>query len=111
MMICPLPSVTDLKPGSASRPMFGVQPALFDADGNELEGAVDGNLVIKDSWPSQARTVYGDINVLSKHTSVLMKEFTLRGMAQGVMKTIIFGLLAELMMCLMCQATDLVQLK
>ena len=59
-MICPLPSVTDLKPGSASRPMFGVQPALFDADGNELEGAVDGNLVIKDSWPSQARTVYGD---------------------------------------------------
>lgn len=60
MMITPLPGATDLKPGSASRPMFGVQPALFDAEGNELEGAAEGNLVIKDSWPSQARTVYGD---------------------------------------------------
>ena len=60
VMITPLPGVTDLKPGSASRPFFGVQPALFDADGKELEGAVEGNLVIKDSWPSQARTVYGD---------------------------------------------------
>jgi len=60
MMIAPLPTVTPNKPGSASRPLFGVQPALFDADGNELEGAAEGNLVIKDSWPSQARTVYGD---------------------------------------------------
>lgn len=60
MMISPLPTVTELKPGSASRPLFGIQPALFDADGNELEGATDGNLVIKESWPSQARTVYGD---------------------------------------------------
>jgi len=60
MMIAPLPTVTPNKPGSASRPLFGVQPALFDADGNELEGVAEGNLVIKDSWPSQARTVYGD---------------------------------------------------
>ncbi|TPV56522.1 acetate--CoA ligase [Aestuariibacter sp. GS-14] len=60
MMITPLPGATALKPGSASRPMFGIQPALFDAEGNELEGASEGNLVIKDSWPSQARTVYGD---------------------------------------------------
>ncbi|MET1218218.1 MAG: acetate--CoA ligase [Glaciecola sp.] len=60
MMIAPLPSATANKPGSASRPLFGIQPALFDADGNELEGASEGNLVIKDSWPSQARTVYGD---------------------------------------------------
>ncbi|MCP4237621.1 MAG: acetate--CoA ligase, partial [Aestuariibacter sp.] len=60
MMITPLPGATPLKPGSASRPMFGIQPALFDAEGNELEGANEGNLVIKDSWPSQARTVYGD---------------------------------------------------
>ena len=60
MMITPLPTVHDLKPGSATRPMFGIQPALFDAEGNELEGAAEGNLVIKDSWPSQARTVYGD---------------------------------------------------
>ena len=59
-MIMPLPGATALKPGSATRPFFGIQPALFDADGNELEGAAEGNLVIKDSWPSQARTVYGD---------------------------------------------------
>ncbi|GEA13651.1 acetate--CoA ligase [Alteromonas sp. KUL49] len=59
-MITPLPGATALKPGSASRPFFGIQPALFDAEGNELEGASEGNLVIKDSWPSQARTVYGD---------------------------------------------------
>lgn len=59
-MITPLPGATGLKPGSATRPFFGVQPALFDAEGNELEGATEGNLVIKDSWPSQARTVYGD---------------------------------------------------
>ncbi|MEM0910422.1 MAG: acetate--CoA ligase [Pseudomonadota bacterium] len=60
MMITPLPAATSLKPGSATRPMFGVQPALFDSEGKELEGAVDGNLVIKDSWPSQARTVYNN---------------------------------------------------
>ena len=60
MMIAPLPTVTPNKPGSASRPLFGIQPALFDADGVEQTGAADGNLVIKDSWPSQARTVYGD---------------------------------------------------
>ncbi|MDO6568280.1 acetate--CoA ligase [Alteromonas sp. 1_MG-2023] len=59
-MITPLPGATALKPGSATRPFFGIQPALFDAEGNELEGAAEGNLVIKDSWPSQARTVYGD---------------------------------------------------
>lgn len=60
MMITPMPTVHALKPGSATRPMFGIQPALFDAEGNELEGVAEGNLVIKDSWPSQARTVYGD---------------------------------------------------
>ncbi|CAH9054491.1 acetate--CoA ligase [Pseudoalteromonas sp. S3260] len=60
IMIAPLPGATDMKPGSATRPFFGIAPALFDAEGNTLEGAVDGNLVILDSWPSQARTVYGD---------------------------------------------------
>jgi acetyl-CoA synthetase len=59
-MISPLPGITALKPGSATRPFFGIQTALFDADGKTLEGATDGNLVILDSWPSQARTVYGD---------------------------------------------------
>ncbi len=60
ILISPLPGATDLKPGSATLPLPGVQPMLVDANGNELEGAVDGNLVIKDSWPGQMRTVYGD---------------------------------------------------
>ena len=60
IMITPLPGVNDLKPGSATRPFFGVQPALVDANGSLLEGANEGGLVIVDSWPSQARTVYGD---------------------------------------------------
>ena len=59
-MITPLPGATDLKPGSATRPFFGVKPALLDAEGKEQSGAVTGNLVILDSWPSQARTVYRD---------------------------------------------------
>ncbi len=60
-MITPLPGATDLKPGSASKPMFGVQPALVDPEsGKLLEGATSGALVIKDSWPGQMRTVYGD---------------------------------------------------
>jgi len=60
ILISPLPGATPLKPGSATRPFFGIQPALVDGEGNELEGAVDGNLVIKDSWPGQMRSVYGD---------------------------------------------------
>ncbi|MEJ2273868.1 MAG: acetate--CoA ligase [Woeseiaceae bacterium] len=60
ILITPLPGATDLKPGSATRPFFGIVPALLDADGNTLEGAVSGNLVICDSWPGQMRTVYGD---------------------------------------------------
>ena len=60
ILITPLPGVTDLKPGSATHPFFGIQPALLDADGVTLEGAVSGNLVITDSWPGQMRTVYGD---------------------------------------------------
>ena len=59
-MITPLPSVTAMKPGAASHPFFGVQPALVDGQGNELHGATDGNVIITDSWPGQARTVYGD---------------------------------------------------
>jgi acetyl-CoA synthetase len=60
ILISPLPGVTDLKPGSATKPLFGIVPALLDGDGNVLEGAVSGNLVITDSWPGQMRTVYGD---------------------------------------------------
>lgn len=60
ILITPLPGATDLKPGSATRPFFGIQPLLVDAEGNEIEGAADGNLCIKESWPGQMRTVYGD---------------------------------------------------
>jgi acetyl-CoA synthetase len=60
ILITPLPGAIDLKPGSATLPFFGVQPELLDANGNMLEGAVSGNLVIADSWPGQMRTVYGD---------------------------------------------------
>ena len=59
-LITPLPGATDLKPGSATTPFFGVQPALVDANGKILEGEAEGNLVILDSWPGQMRTVYGD---------------------------------------------------
>jgi acetyl-CoA synthetase len=60
ILITPLPGATALKPGSATRPFFGVQPALVDAEGKFIEGPGSGNLVITDSWPGQMRTVYGD---------------------------------------------------
>ena len=60
IMITPLPGATDTKPGSATLPFFGVQPALVDNTGMLLEGAVEGNLVMIDSWPGQARSVFGD---------------------------------------------------
>ena len=60
VLITPLPGATPLKPGSASRPFFGIRPELVDADGKLLEGATSGNLCISDSWPGQMRTVYGD---------------------------------------------------
>ncbi|MGH6735359.1 MAG: acetate--CoA ligase [Methyloceanibacter sp.] len=60
ILITPLPGATKLKPGSATLPFFGVQPALVDAEGNLLEGEATGNLVILDAWPGMMRTVYGD---------------------------------------------------
>ncbi|MWJ28742.1 acetate--CoA ligase [Halomonas sp. ZH2S] len=60
IMIAPLPGAIDLKPGSATMPFFGVVPALVDNEGNELQGANDGNLVIMDSWPGQARSIWND---------------------------------------------------
>lgn len=60
ILITPLAGATDLKPGSATQPFFGVQPALVDANGGVLEGEAEGNLVLTDSWPGQMRTVYGD---------------------------------------------------
>ena len=60
ILITPLPGATRTKPGSATRPFFGIQPLLVDGDGNELKGAASGNLCIKHPWPGQMRTVYGD---------------------------------------------------
>jgi acetyl-CoA synthetase len=60
ILISPLPGATDLKPGSATKPLFGIVPQLVDADGKVLEGAATGNLVLTRSWPGQMRTVYGD---------------------------------------------------
>ena len=60
ILITPLPGAIDLKPGSATKPFFGVQPAIVDGEGKTLEGAAEGNLIITDSWPGQMRTVYGD---------------------------------------------------
>lgn len=60
ILITPLPGATALKPGSATRPFFGVQPQLVDGEGKVIDGAADGNLCITDSWPGQMRTVYGD---------------------------------------------------
>ena len=60
ILITPLPGATAMKPGSATRPFFGIRPGLVDADGAALDGAASGNLVILDSWPGQMRTVYGD---------------------------------------------------
>jgi len=60
ILITPLPGATPLKPGSATRPFFGVRPGIVDSDGKLLEGAVEGNLCILDSWPGMMRSVYGD---------------------------------------------------
>ncbi len=60
ILITPLPGATQLKPGSATLPFFGVQPVIVDKDGKILEGACEGNLCIADSWPGQMRTVFGD---------------------------------------------------
>jgi acetyl-CoA synthetase len=60
ILISPLPGATELKPGSATLPFFGVRPAIVDGEGRELQGACEGNLVLLDSWPGQMRTVFGD---------------------------------------------------
>ncbi|MCK2184769.1 acetate--CoA ligase [Halomonas getboli] len=70
IMIAPLPGATDLKPGSATLPFFGVQPALVDNEGNILEGATEGNLVMLDAWPGQARSIWNN------HERFLQTYFT-----------------------------------
>jgi acetyl-CoA synthetase len=60
ILITPIPGATPLKPGSATRPFFGIEPVIVDGDGNKLDGAVEGNLCLARSWPGQMRTVFGD---------------------------------------------------
>jgi acetyl-CoA synthetase len=60
ILITPLPGATALKPGSATRPFFGIKPLIVDAEGRRQDGACEGNLCIEDSWPGQARTIFGD---------------------------------------------------
>jgi acetyl-CoA synthetase len=60
ILIAPLPGATPLKPGSATRPFFGVKPIIVDADGKQLEGPCEGNLCMADAWPGMMRTLYGD---------------------------------------------------
>jgi acetyl-CoA synthetase len=60
ILITPIPGATPLKPGSATRPFFGVEPVIVDGEGNRLEGACEGNLCLEHSWPGQMRTVFGD---------------------------------------------------
>ncbi len=60
ILISPLPGATALKPGSATKPLFGIQPAIVDSDGVVRDGPTEGNLIITDSWPGQMRTIYGD---------------------------------------------------
>jgi len=78
ILITPLPGATRLKPGSATRPFFGILPEIVDATGDVREGECQGNLVIADSWPGQARTVYGDHGrfVKTYFTSYPGKYFT-----------------------------------
>jgi len=60
ILMAPLPNAVDMKPGAAMTPLYGIQPAIVDADGEVLDGATEGNLVIQDSWPGQMRTIYND---------------------------------------------------
>lgn len=98
ILISPLPGATPLKPGSATRPLFGIQPALVDVEGKELEGEAEGNLVIKDSWPGQMRTIWGILSGLSKRILQLIRERISRAMVHAVIKMVITGSQVEWMM-------------
>ncbi len=93
-MITPLPGATVLKPGSATTPFFGVQPALVDNEGNPQDGACEGNLVITDSWPGQARTLFGDHERFEQTYFSTFKMPISAAMARDVMRTATTGSLA-----------------
>ena len=87
----PLPGATDLKPGSATRPFFGIKPIIVDADGNVLDGATTGNLCLAESWPGQMRTVYGDHDRFFQTYLLLSLAVTLLVTGVGGMKMVIIG--------------------
>ncbi len=100
IMIAPLPGATDLKPGSATTPFFGVKPALVDNEGNTLEGATEGNLVILDSWPRGKHALSGaTTSALFRRTSPPMTACTSRVTAAVVMRMGTTGLPAVWMTC------------
>src|SRR5690606_38709449 len=74
ILITPLPGAIPQKPGSATRPYFGVKPGIVDSEGRLLEGEATGNLVLLDSWPGQMRTVFGDHQRSEEHTSELQSR-------------------------------------
>ena len=91
ILITPLPGATALKPGSATRPFFGIRPALVDDRGRELEGPAAGNLVLLDSWPGQMRTVYGDHPRFIEKSSARTRAATSRATARTGTRTGITG--------------------
>ncbi|MEC6999586.1 AMP-binding protein [Brucella abortus] len=99
ILITPLPGATDLKPGSATRPFFGVKPVLVDNEGNVQEGVADGNLCISDSWPGQMRTVYGDHKRFIETYFSTYKGMYFRAMAAAATRTAITGSPAASMTC------------
>ena len=86
ILITPLPGATKTKPGSATRPFFGIQPVLMDADGNEVEGAVSGNLCIKHPWPGRCAPFSEIIKGSRKPTSAPIQDTILLVMAAVGMK-------------------------
>lgn len=90
-MITPLPGATELKAGSATRPFFGVQPAIVDNEGNPLEGATEGNTVITDSWPGGRERCSAITNALSRPTFLPSRICTSAATARVVTKMAITG--------------------
>ena len=95
ILISPLPGAIDLKPGSATKPFFGISPALVDNEGNKLEGEAEGNLILETSWPGQMKLYMVTINVLQDTIFLLLIILISQVMEQKEMLMAIGGLLEE----------------
>ena len=98
ILISPQTGAIELKPGSASKPFFGIEPCIVNKNGDELEGECEGMLCIKRSWPGQMRTVYGDHKRFIKHIFLNLMANILLEMDVKEIRMVITGLLEELMM-------------